>query len=505
MRALPATITRAHFIILALSFINIGSTNILTDIPKTNPFNIDWDPAPSPEDGPPLSAGASRDTKHLRIEISGIVGAYLLCVLFTSIGIAIVRKKRKRNLKAGFSDIEMTQPRPLSINTQFFGELSPGLKSPSRNFSRPSWPAQEKDLPTPNVFPGTATSADRSPQEAYSPRTPASIEHPNVDTRVVERDQHMLQRDLEDIYAHVMKQEEAKAAGVAVEKLPPPPFLQAAGPVPSASQRGNSPQKLDKRRPSNIETAGKGTSRSSSLLSAILSPRKSRKMRISSPMGSPTTGRWQAETSGDENEPLTPRYNNIPPPPPVPQDQVAYVHTRKSSNTISPASPTRSIAQQLNTYGPDSTSTFHRNNPSRASVTSSQPEPGSVVSASSGIVPFASAGVASNAPRQLPFRSFEPALTSPRYESFQQATKTTVLERMGKSNGPRTGGLATPWSAGAVPYSPYQPFSPMIPVTPTLVTREERKRREKMERKSKLPATANDLVKSEEDLWDSGY
>lgn len=68
-----------------------------------------------------------------------------------------------------------------------------------------------------------------------------------------------------------------------------------------------------------------------------------------------------------------------------------------------------------------------------------------------------------------------------------------------------TGGV--PWSAGATPYSPYQPFTPMIPITPRLVTREERKMRERLERKRGLgtPRVQAELVKSEDDLWDSGY
>jgi len=519
MRVLAETTTSAHLILLALSLADITSASILTDIPKSNPLNIDWNPAPSPEDGPPLSVGASRDKKHLPVEIGGIVGAYFFCLFVVGLGLFIIRRKHRKLAEelSEIRDIEMTEPQPLAINTHF--PVTHSLKSPSRNFSRPSWPTQEKNAPTPYVFPGSATSprSPQSPYSPYSPQTPASIEHPNVDTRIVERDQHMLQRDLEDIYAHVMEQEDAKAAGVAVETLPPPQSLQSAGPVPApAPQRTNSPQKrIEKRRPLNIDLPesakghNKTASRSSSIISALMSPKKSssalRKMRISSPIASPVSTRWQTETSGDENEPLTPRYYAPPPPPPVPTDQVPSFHTRETSDDGPLQSPTRSIAQQLKPYGPGGRSAFHKNNPSQASVVSSQQDPNSAVSATSTAAPFSTAGSANNSSRRLPLRQFEPALTSPSYSSFQQSTKTTILERTEGPKGPRTGGLATPWSAGAVPYSPYQPFTPMIPITPTLVTREQRKMKERLEKKARGSQTPKELVKSQDEIWDSGY
>jgi len=83
-------------------------------------------------------------------------------------------------------------------------------------------------------------------------------------------------------------------------------------------------------------------------------------------------------------------------------------------------------------------------------------------------------------------------------------TKTTVLERTNRSNGPQTAGLRTPWSGGAVPYSPYQPFTPMIPVTPRLVTKEDRKAMKKAMRA--IPKTPTmEMVGGDDEIWDSGY
>ncbi len=103
-----------------------------------------------------------------------------------------------------------------------------------------------------------------------------------------------------------------------------------------------------------------------------------------------------------------------------------------------------------------------------------------------------------NSTRSLPFRAFDPPLgiSSP---TFSQSTKTTVLER--KAPAVMSPGLKTPWTAGAVPYSPYQPQTPLTPYTPTLVTRQERKMRKKLEGRGPVL----EMIKSEEELWDSGY
>lgn len=534
--------------LLFLSFfgLDISLANILYDIPKNNPLHINWYPAPSPENGPPISRNASRNKALLPLQISGIVGAYLICVCIVGIALFFIGKKRTRDFeiaeKALDIELEMRESRVLApINTSPYPQapLSP-LRSP-RNFSRPSWPAQEKNFEnhqTPYVFPGRATSP-RSPVSNYSPQTPVgSIGNPNVDARIMERDQHMLQRDLEDIYAHVMEQDEAKAKGIDVGTLPLPPHIQAAGPVPgpAAQQQRNidssSPpvKKIEKRRPSNMNLSEeKPRSRSSSIISALMSPRKSKApkmpMQISSPIASPALySRFDTKAIEEDAEPLAPRYYAPAPPPPVPTDQVPSYHTRQTSDL---KSPTRTIAERLGPGPPvsfpmrnpsqnsNSSAYPHRQNPSQTSFSSQtrdhQPEPSSAISATS-TTPFAKAPSpgptpiqASTSTRALPFRQFEPALTSPSYSSFAQSTKTTVLERSDRQNGPRTGGLGTPFSAGAVPYSPYQPFSPMMPITPRLVTKEERKMKEKMMRKALGSPVPKEMVKSSDELWDSGY
>jgi hypothetical protein len=497
--------------ILLLICLTISSANILTDVPKNNPLNIWWSPAPPPADGPPLSASASRDPALIPAQVGGIIGAYLFSVCIVGIALLAIGRKLRHQVQISPKalDIEMVEPRFATYSNDP-SPVSPGaLAGGPRNFS---WPSPEKDVKNPYVFPTACTS----------PRTPPAIGDPFVDTRIVEADREMLNRDLEDIYAHVMAQEEAKAAGIAPKEMPPPTQLQKTGPVPLPSpQRQNTPpKKTEKTRPANLNidetksNSSKGHSRVSSIISSLKSPRKGvRGMRISSPIPTPQSGAFPT-TQSEEEEPLTPRYYAPAPPPPVPKDQAPYTHSRTASNAtaatlpVGPASPTRSLAEQLNPYGPN---IRHRPNPSQVSVQSStHGDPISATSAKSSTPlnpsskqqrqPSPNPPSNNSSSRALPLRQFEPPLVSP---SFVSSTKTTVLERTGPAGGggPQTGGLRTPWSAGAVPYSPYQPFSPVMPITPRLVTKEERKAQKK--REGRTPVL--EMIKSEDELWDSGY
>ncbi|TVY55079.1 hypothetical protein LCER1_G004669 [Lachnellula cervina] len=515
MRAGYETVIRTPLILL-LSWIYISSASILKNLPREYPLNIEWGPAPSPENGPPLSAGASRDKSLLPAQIGAIVGSYLFCVCVVGCALILIGRRLRREVlySPKALDIEMIQPHHQAYAIDIT-PVSPGAKTPNgtRNFS---WPSPEKTDRNPYVFPSTNRS----------PTTPPGIGDPFVDTKIVDADRDMLQRDLEDIYAHVMEHEEAKAAGVDPKEMPPPKPLQGVAPTPTASpQRNNpSPKKIEKARPANIniDETKSIRSRTSSIMSALKSPRKKsvKSIEISSPILTPASSTFpkHGHTSSDL-EPLAPRYYSPPPPPPVPTDQVPYTHSRNNSN-VSPTSPTRSIAQQLSD-APQSQQ--HRPYQSQASIhstnrgdlsaksaetTNSQtplysprPPPQLQIQAvSSHPKPFSSNPPSTNSStRALPFRAFEPPLASPSFAS--QTTKTTVLERTKASNGPQTGGLKTPWSAGAVPYSPYQPFSPVIPITPRLVTKEDRKAAKKAQGRGPV----RELIKSGDELWDSGY
>jgi hypothetical protein len=506
---------QAILILFFTCLTSISSANILTDVPKNNPLNIWYDPAPPPEDGPPLSASASRDRSLIPAQVGGIVGAYLFSICVVGIALILLGRKLRHQIQVSAKalDIEMVEPR-FETAQPTPHPLSAALPSPggSRNFS---WPSPEKDSKNPYIF----------PPSLKSPRTPPAFGDPYVDTRIVEADREMLNRDLEDIYAHVMEQEEAKAQGIMPKEMPLPAQLQRTGPVPTSPPQRHSPppKKIEKSRPANInidETRSSKSSQSriSSIISSIKSPKK-KAMQISSPLATPASGSFPRYK--EDEEPLSPRYYALPPPPPVPRDQIPFTHQRSTSNLTAtliplPSSPRSNLSQPLSPrspYGPSirSQKSYHQMNPSQASVQSSN-RGGDISTTSQAPLsplqmqppnrqPSPNTYPSNNSSqRQLPLRQFEPTVTSP---SFAPSTKTTVLERNGPVGGagPQTGGLRTPWSAGAVPYSPYQPFTPMIPITPRLVTKEERKMMKK--REGRTPVL--EMIKSEDELWDSAY
>jgi hypothetical protein len=122
--------------------------------------------------------------------------------------------------------------------------------------------------------------------------------------------------------------------------------------------------------------------------------------------------------------------------------------------------------------------------------------------------------IPSEDPRPLPFRSFDPEasqapglpssirmapsgmapLRSPAIERTRLTVVTPYQDRF-RGRGPPTAGLPTP-------YSPYFPQTPMTPVTPGLMRKQQRKAQEKEEKKRALGA--EDLVKSDEELWREG-
>lgn len=440
---------------------------------RSNPLNLDWDPAPSPEDGPPLSAGALRDKSYLPAEIGGIVGAYVFVVITILLALFFVgRRLRKARELAAQNDVEMLVGHVINPAAYYPSPISP--TSAATAFRTAAWPTAEKTQ-NPYVF----------PSQNCSPVSPGT--NPGVDSRIIQADREILNRGLEDLYAHVMEQEEAKAAGLNIADMPAPT------PLPSASpqrQSTASSKRLEKTKPANLGSTEKTHSRTSSLISSLKSPKRKgiRGLKISSPMATPLSTTFPATYASDE-EPLSPRHYQPPPPPPVPEGQMPYQYHSRNNSSVqtadpSPISPTRSIAENLASVSmgpPPNNRSVATNRPLNLTI----PGPVSVNPSS-----------ATSSTRQLPFRAFDPppGLSSP---SFSHSTKTTVLER----TTPLSPGLKTPWSAGATPYSPYQPFTPLVPITPRLITREDRKAMRRMEPKSPVM----EMVKDSDDLWDSGY
>ncbi|KAM0320122.1 hypothetical protein ACHAO8_000717 [Botrytis cinerea] len=536
---------------------------------RSNPLGIDWSPAPPPEDGPPLSAGASRNKALLPAQIGGIIGAYLfsLCI----VGILIIalgkRLRRQVELEARALEVELVDSTFAGVYT---GSSGPTPISPSnlRNFS---WPSPDRKYFAPAINPDPNAFVFPSIQESYpNPYIYPTQRHhsiqqsiyshqsqPSIDNKIVEADREMMNRNLEDLYAHVMEQEEAKAAGMDVRNMPPPKVPGGVSEVAPHHQVQPSSRKLAKHKPSEINTnddkSTKTHSRASSIISALTSPRsvpKSPKsprrkgirgLRISSPIATPHSTTFSHAAS--DEEPLTPREYVHRAPPPIPRNQAPYGYTSSNGesptrsiaetlDTISPVSPQQklpslntrnlqiSLKSEPNTASPQSAeertktmfsrplraapsknSLLHK--PQTSNGSSASPDSPSSSTAIGSTSTYQTASNTSSAPtRSLPFREqFQQNMLSPNLP-----TKTTILERVPRDNGQktgglRTGGLKTPFSGGTVPYSPYQPFTPMMPITPRLVTKEDRK---KMKRA--MPKTpVVEMIKSEEDIWDSGY
>jgi hypothetical protein len=554
----------------------------------SNPLNIDWAPAPAPEDGPPLSAGAIRDPAYLPVQIGAIVGSYAVSLVLVAIGLLALAKTRREHLRAG----EAVESGELDLPTFEF-EVA-GFKSEEEYFQAiqqyneqqelagqhqqyathqpyPQYPAQTPRGLHPNVpYP---LQTPKSPYKNFSrpdfsPSSPIKSEYNNpftipspastliapgydlaVDQSVILSDREMAQQQLEEMYKHVMEQEEAKAQG-RVYQGPTLPSPQHSKPGPPASQGGT--LKKEKNRPMglNLDRDEKSQSRGSSILSSILkSPRKKnmKAVNISSPIMTPMSGTFPRYGEGEEMNAIPPRQYAPVPPPPVPTDRHPSFQRRNTGNTMpltpemSPTSAT-SIDGRLDAViarqSRDTKEPSHTRD--NSAMTDSSMDPVSAASEKStthliglptspkpGVNRFPSLPASprpgqqsfprdstlpaspmpgqtfqrepgqsfqrANAPAAirmggaLPLRAYEPSLASPR--TGQQ----TVFTRAG----PLSPGLGTPYTGAAVPYSPYQPFSPVIPMTPSLVTKEDRKRMRRME--PKTPTV--EMVMSADDIW----
>jgi hypothetical protein len=350
---------------------------------NNNPLNINWDPAPAPEDGPPLSAGAIRDPAYLPIQIGGIVGSYAVSLVLVAVGLLALAKTRRRRIRAGEQlengELELPtfqfeiagfkseeeylqaiqqyneQQELAEQQEQFAGqEPYPGQQQYSQ------YPAQTPRSLRPNVpYP---LQTPKSPYKNFSypdplyPASPTKSEHNNspftipspastliapgydlaVDQSVILSDREMAQQQLEDMYKYVMEQEEAKQQGRAYEG-PPLPSQQLSKLGTPATPGGS--MKKEKNRPMglNLDRDEKSQSRGSSILSSILkSPRKKsmKAVTISSPIMTPMSGTFPRYGEGEEMNTIPPRQYAPVPPPPVPTDRQPYFQRRNTGSTM---------------------------------------------------------------------------------------------------------------------------------------------------------------------------
>ncbi|KAI1374489.1 hypothetical protein F4677DRAFT_171539 [Hypoxylon crocopeplum] len=499
-----------HFVLLFLSstFTPFCSASVISDL-HSNYF----DPAPAPEDGPPLSVGALRNTAYLPAQIGGLVGSYALSLVVVAAVLLILAKKRRDHLTAGDEDpdgqfqYQFAFP-PIQVGAQAQYPPQYGLdppKSPIKNFSYPTplTPLSVKSPTSPYIVPSLHSTSTLGV-------------NPLVDPRVVAADREMAQQQLEEMYKLVMEQEAAKEAGVTLEQ-PPAPLSHHQPPKQGILKRGKSkPASLDLQ-----AGAEKPQSRASSLLSAFKSPRKKnvKGISISSPIMTPMSGTFPRHEE-EEMSAIPPRHYAPASPPPVPTDQAPYARASRQHGSIAPITPpdispesTQSIDERLGHMrsnsqytDPDPVSAISDRSTAPLVGLPSSPKPGvnrfpslpasPKPGATFPISPREQSFSRPNAPSAvrtggtLPLRAYEPALSSP----SAQTTKQTTFERAAPLS---PSGLRTPWTGAPVPYTPYQPFSPVVPVTPSLVTKADRKRMKQL-----MPKTPTvQMVKSDDEMW----
>ncbi|KAI1260217.1 hypothetical protein F5Y18DRAFT_263822 [Xylariaceae sp. FL1019] len=493
-----------------------------------------FDPTPSPEDGPPLSAGAVRNPAYLPAQIGGIVGAYAFSLIIVATILLLLAKKRRDHLTAGEDgtngywydeDYGFSFPESGdgfdSIDKSLEYPYPEGLNSPIKNFS----------YPTPS-----SPSVEQAPALYIIPPSQSTSTlgvNPFVDPRVVAADREMAQQQLEEMYKYVMEHEAAKQAGSPIEGPPAP--LARRDPPPSTAAPKQSILKKGKNKPANLDLSSgqpEKQSRASSILSVLKSPRKKnvKALNISSPIMTPMSGTFPRQ-EGEEMNVIPPRHYAPASPPPIPNDQHPYLGGgRRHPSQMAPLTPpddmspesTQSIDERLGAqYGHSRIASLAPSEADPISATSERsttplvglpsspkpgvtrfpslpasPKPGATFSAPFPISPKPGASFSRpNAPTAvrtggaLPLRAYEPALSSP----SAQTTKQTTFER----SQPLSPGMRTPWTGAPQPYTPYQPFSPVVPVTPSLVTKADRKRMKQLQ--PKTPTV--EMVQSSDEMW----
>lgn len=531
-RQLYSTPPSVHLILLLTSFLafvpTCYSARLKPRAPELTVYSNYFDPAPSPEDGPPLSAGALRDPAFLPAQIGAIVGSYALSLVVVAAILLLLAKKRRDRIAAGEAGLDTYE----EYGYQFafppgqgaggkaqnhpYPYPSQAPKSPIKNFSYPTPPTPSADQDqNPYTFSGSFST--------YSTSTLGI--NPLVDQRVVAADREMAQNQLEEMYKYVMEHEAAKEAGTPIEAPPTPlakQFPSAASPKPSILKRG-------KGKPANLNLGREEPerqSRASSILSVLKSPRKknTKGISISSPIMTPMSGTFPRHDGGEEMNVIPPRHYAPAGPPPVPTEQPAYLQSNRYAGPAAPMTPpdlspesTQSIDERIGAqFGHsrfDSQAPSEIDPVSAASERStaplvglpsspkpnvtrfpslpSSPKPGATFPTSprSGHFSRPNAPSAVRTGGTLPLRAYEPALSSP----SAQTTKQTTFERAM----PLSPSARTPWTGAPVPYTPYQPFSPVIPVTPSLVTKADRKRMKQLQPKT----PTMQMVQDTDDVW----
>ncbi|KAG5948689.1 hypothetical protein E4U53_006174 [Claviceps sorghi] len=207
---------------LFISLVHSGPTGAETILDRSkrgsNPLNIDWSPAPSPEDGPAFSAHALRDSKYLPVEIAGLVAAYGLSLVLVAITLLALSKKRREHLQLGIDEIDYQRPKPLyGDDSPIDGFIPIPVSNPRRQVA-PNSPRPPPVRIQNEEQPSASHDNDRDTQPPPTVTCNVAEAGPSADRPVISAPDEMAQSQLDVMYKHVLEQEDAVQRGVAFEE-----------------------------------------------------------------------------------------------------------------------------------------------------------------------------------------------------------------------------------------------------------------------------------------------
>ncbi|KAH0537235.1 hypothetical protein FGG08_005937 [Glutinoglossum americanum] len=487
----------------------------------SNPLGIDFDPAPPPEKGPPLSRNALRNKKYLPAEIGGIVGAYFLTLAVLGLlWLLVGRPSRHRAAILTFGDLEMVSNLPKSPKENKFWDFkkpwhSSGVTSPVKE-SKP-W-----DFRKPWSNPTSPM------KENHSPVSPGSGSEGTFDSQVIEEDKKRRAEDMERLYAAVMAHDETRSKTSLNEHDRKSPIPSPGLPSPSPTSPGLASPGLAS---PGLASPGLASPMSPGLASPM-SPGLASPMSpgLASPMSpglmSPGLTSAGLSSPGFPSPGLSSPGLSSPglPSPGPPSPNLPRVSSPLASPRGAPTPRSPSITSKHSRAGSVNSSGSKRRGvrglpisnpihiPSYSQFMGGPASTRSNLSGRTGSInsPM-SAGRQSDEEPLTPHNHEDPAgqnridEESQSYPSLplrehvsSDRTKITVLERARARapKTPRTGVPMTPMT----PYSPYMPFTPITPVSPRLVTKAERKVREKEQAR-----IVKEMTKSDKELFGSAY
>ena len=480
-------------------------------------FDPDYNTArPAPSLIPPISKNASTDTSLLKWQILGIVGGYVITVVFIFSLLMTVGRRLRRAAQSSHGTLSMEMVKP----NRWMQDPSPKVKSTS------AFQKWGKKTPTASpastsqaTFDGTTVASHKERQEQDMERLYAAV----FDNETKAPKEISIQEEEVGLSGHTRnlsasskrsfsQRRPPQLAGQGAEVISPqspPATYQQPGFATSAhsmhSRHGSDTSSTkSKTTPTLNNVSGQRTSKSKETKSL-------RNLKISAPI--PTNKYPGVEKDDEASTPLSPRYpeSSLPASPlkPRPITPIQDEFDVADDDVARPYS-----YEELDQPRPLPTAAPQRGPTSNADrrIPPPLPPPPKDVS------PI-SAGSSTN---QLPFRQHTQAPSGSTLggttvgPGSPGVTKTTYLsprrDRFQPGHGHPHGfvGVGGPTSAGlgsaalATPYSPYMPFSPVTPVTPRLTTRAERKQRQKEEGK-RVANADEDLVKDEKEMWGDGW